>query len=133
MSFEKPRVRRLAAPAAIVIIMLLALLPIGAVESHAQEPPPIVQPGAPGAPSRTISAEDASNLAGLQYSEADVRFMQGMISHHAQALDMTELLVSRSDSEAMQQLGKRIELSQEDEIQMMQEWLRERSLGVAQQ
>ncbi|HXV61415.1 MAG TPA: DUF305 domain-containing protein [Vicinamibacteria bacterium] len=130
MSLEKPRVRRLAAPAAIVIIMILALLPIGAVESQAQEPPPIVQPGAPGAPSRAISAEEASNLAGLQFSEADVRFMQGMISHHAQALDMTELLVSRSNSEAMQQLGKRIELSQEDEIQMMQEWLRERGQEV---
>ena len=130
MSFEKHSVRRLAAPAVIVINLILALSPIGAVESQAQEQPPIVQPGAPGDPSRNISAEEASNLAGLQFSQADVRFIQGMISHHAQALDMTELLVSRSDSEAMQQLGKRIELSQEDEIQMMQEWLRERSLEV---
>ena len=130
MSFEEPFVRPLAAPAVIVINLILALSPVGAVESQAQEQPPIVQPGAPGDASREISAEEASNLAGLQYSEADVRFMQGMISHHAQALDMTELLVSRSDSEAMQRLGKRIELSQEDEIQMMQDWLRERSLEV---
>ncbi len=86
MSFEETSVRRLAAPAVIVINLILALSPIGAVESQAQEQPPIVQPGAPGDPSREISAEEASNLAGVQYSEADVRFMQGMISHHAQAL-----------------------------------------------
>ena len=92
MSLEKPYVRRFAAPAAIVISMILAFLPFGAVESHAQEPPPIVQPGAPGEASREISAEEASNLAALQYSDADVRFMQGMISHHAQAIEMVDLL-----------------------------------------
>ncbi|HSF17347.1 MAG TPA: DUF305 domain-containing protein [Vicinamibacteria bacterium] len=130
MRLEKPCVPRLAAPAVILINSIFALSLIGAVEGQAQEQPPIVQPGAPGAASRNISAEEASNLAGLQYSAADVRFMQGMISHHAQAIEMVALLVSRSDSEAMRQLGKRIELSQEDEIEMMQGWLRERGLQV---
>jgi uncharacterized protein (DUF305 family) len=130
MSLDKSCVRRLAVPAAIIIIIVLALSPIGAVESQAQEPPPIVQPGAPGEATREISAEEASNLAALQYSDADVRFMQGMISHHAQAIEMTDLLETRTNSEAMRQLGKRIELSQEDEIQMMQDWLRERGLEV---
>jgi uncharacterized protein (DUF305 family) len=130
MSLDKPCVRRLAVPAAIIIISVLVLSLIGAVESQAQEPPPIVQPGAPGEATREISAEEASNLAALQYSDADVRFMQGMISHHAQAIEMTDLLETRTNSEAMRQLGKRIELSQEDEIQMMQDWLRERGLEV---
>ena len=92
--------------------------------------PPIVQPGAPGQPSRTISAAEASDLAGIRYSEADVRFMQGMISHHAQALEMTELLDTRTESDAMRQTARRIELSQEDEIGMMQDWLRERGQEV---
>jgi len=130
MNFEKPIVRQFTAPTVILVHLLFALSPITAVESQAQEPPPIVQPGAPGAPSRNISANEASNLAGLQHSDADVRFMQGMISHHAQAIEMSNLLETRTESEAMRQLGNRIELSQEDEIQMMQTWLRERSLEV---
>ena len=105
----------------------LALLSLA---SATQAQPPIVQPGAPGQPSRTISAAEASDLAGIRYSEADVRFMQGMISHHAQALEMTELLDTRTESEAMRQTARRIDLSQEDEIEMMQDWLRERGQEV---
>ena len=92
-------------------------------------PPPspaIVQPGAPGQSSRVIAADDAVDLSGVSYTAADVQFMQGMISHHAQALEMTALLASRSESEDMGKLGLRIELSQADEIDMMQGWLRAR-------
>jgi len=106
----------------------MAFLTLGAPVVPAQ--PPIVQPGAPGEPSRTISVAEASDLAGIRFSEADVRFMQGMISHHAQALEMTELLDTRTESEAMRQTARRIELSQEDEIEMMQDWLRERGQEV---
>ncbi|MGH9322125.1 MAG: DUF305 domain-containing protein, partial [Vicinamibacteria bacterium] len=95
-----------------------------------QTQPPIVKPGAPGEASRLISSEEASDLAGIQYTEADVRFMQGMISHHAQALEMTELLASRSERDVMRKLAERIEISQEDEIRMMQEWLRTRGQAV---
>ena len=102
----------------------MAFLSLGAASALAQ--PPIVQPGAPGEPSRTISAAEASDLAGIRFTEADVMFMQGMISHHAQALEMTELLDTNTASDAMRATARRIELSQEDEIEMMQEWLRER-------
>ena len=68
----------------------VATVAVNAPLSPAQ--PPIVQPGAPGEPSRQISAAEASDLAGIKYAEADVKFMQGMISHHAQALEMTQLL-----------------------------------------
>ncbi len=93
-------------------------------------PAPIVQPGPPGAASRNISADEATNLSGVQYTAADVEFMQGMISHHAQALEMTELLASRTESEVMRKLALRIELSQADEIQMMQNWLSARGEKV---
>ena len=97
------------------------LLVVGATD--AQEPR-IVQPGAPGEPSKVITAEEASDLAAVLFTEADVKFMQGMIAHHAQAIEMTDLLSERSQQQDMHRLAQRIELSQEDEIQMMQEWLR---------
>jgi uncharacterized protein (DUF305 family) len=90
-------------------------------------PVPIVQPGAPGQASRVIAADEAVDLSRVQYTAADVQFMQGMISHHAQALEMTALIASRSTREDMRKLGLRIELSQEDEIKMMQGWLRARN------
>ena len=85
----------------------------------------IVQPGAPGESSRVVSAAAAADLSKVQFTPADVRFMQGMIGHHAQALEMTELARSRA-SDALRKLAQRIELSQADEIAMMQEWLKRR-------
>ena len=105
-----------------------ACLSFATVATHAQAP--IVQPGAPGEPSREITAAEASDLAGIRFTEADVRFMQGMIPHHAQALEMTALVAERTADETMQRLAQRIELSQEDEIEMMQEWLRSRGQDV---
>jgi uncharacterized protein (DUF305 family) len=99
-----------------------------AAESFAQVP--IIQPGAPGQPSRQISVEEASDLAGLEVTEADIKFMQGMISHHAQAIEMTALVESRSNRETMQLMAQRISLSQDDEMDMMQDWLEERGLEV---
>jgi len=92
--------------------------------------PPIVQPGAPGVRSRVIAADKAVDLSRVQFTATDVRFMQGMIGHHAQALEMTELLVTRTGSEDMRKLALRIELSQADEIKMMQRWLQVRGQEV---
>ncbi len=116
-SFSRPLVAAALAAA-------MTFLSLGAPAVPAQ--PPIVQPGAPGEPSRTITAVEASDLAGIRFTEADVMFMQGMISHHAQALEMTALLDTNTASDAMRATARRIELSQEDEIEMMQDWLRER-------
>ena len=115
-------------PVTATILAGAAVLTLGVAASQAQ--PPIVQPGAPGEPSRSISAAEASDLAGIRFTAADVTFMQGMIPHHAQALEMTALLDARTASDTMRQMARRIELSQEDEIAMMQEWLRERGQTV---
>lgn len=56
--------------------------------------------------------------------------MQGMIGHHAQALEMTALLPSRTANESMRKLALRIEASQADEIKMMQNWLKTRGLPL---
>jgi len=85
--------------------------------------PRIVQPGVPGTAGRTIARKEAVNLSRVQYTPPDVKFMQGMIHHHAQALDMTALIASRTSLEQMKSLGQRIEISQSDEIKMMQRWL----------
>lgn len=64
------------------------------------------------------------------FTEADVRFMQGMIAHHAQALVMAALVPSHTDREAMHLLAQRIEISQRDEIALMQHWLADRHQRV---
>jgi uncharacterized protein (DUF305 family) len=64
------------------------------------------------------------------YTAADVRFMQGMIGHHAQALAMTALIPTRSSRQDIRLLGQRIQVSQKDEIAMMQQWLRDRHQEV---
>ena len=112
--------------AIIAVSMAFTLLEVTVTQAQ----PPIVQPGAPGEPSRLISGAEASDLAGIRFTDADVKFIQGMISHHAQAIEMTELLASRSGRDLMQRLARRIELSQEDEIVMMQEWLSSRGQAV---
>lgn len=91
---------------------------------------PIVQPGAPGQDARVIGSREAAAIPQPTHTDADVRFMQGMIHHHAQALDMTELLKTRTNSDDMKKLALRIELSQRDEIRMMQEWLKARGADV---
>jgi uncharacterized protein (DUF305 family) len=91
---------------------------------------PIVQPGAPGEAPRVISVDKAVDLSRVQHTAADARFMQGMIGHHGQALEMTALLGSRTASENMRKLALRIEVSQADEIKMMQGWLEARGLDV---
>jgi uncharacterized protein (DUF305 family) len=60
------------------------------------------------------------------YTEADVRFMQGMIGHHAQALAMVALIPARTTRTDIRALGQRIQVSQQDEISLMKQWLRDR-------
>lgn len=88
---------------------------------------PIIQPGAPGLPSRQISAEEAIALAGTRHSAHDVQFMRDMIPHHQQALAMAALLAERTARSEMVDLARRIESSQRDEISYMEDWLRERN------
>jgi uncharacterized protein (DUF305 family) len=88
--------------------------------------PNIVQPGAPGEPSRTLSVEELAALEGTEHGDVDVAFMQGMIHHHAQALRMTALVPERSASPQLELLAKRIDVSQEGEIEQMSGWLKDR-------
>jgi uncharacterized protein (DUF305 family) len=83
----------------------------------------VVQPGAPGEPSRTLSQEEADQIEVPSHTDADVDFMQGMIHHHAQALVMTSMVRDRAASESLALLARRIEFAQETEIETMERWL----------
>lgn len=90
---------------------------------------PIVQPGAPGQSSKTLSPATAG-IPVREPAEADVKFMQGMIMHHAQAVEMTALLRTRSHNKDLQELGARMSISQTDEMNYMKQWLEDRGKPV---
>lgn len=83
----------------------------------------VVQPGAPGEGSRTLPRGGDWAARDLPHTVDDVEFMQLMILHHAQALEMTALVPERAQREEVRTLARRIEASQVDEIAMMQRWL----------
>ena len=87
---------------------------------------PIVLPGAPGQSARTLSAEEAVEIADNRYSPDDVSFMQNMIPHHSQAVEMANLVEARTNREELVEAAGRINASQADEIQFMRDWLEER-------
>jgi uncharacterized protein (DUF305 family) len=89
----------------------------------------IVQPGAPGENSKILSPPTAA-ITLREPLEADTKFMQGMILHHAQAVEMTALLRTRGRNKAVQKLGERISISQTDEIKFMKQWLEDRGKAV---
>ena len=85
--------------------------------------PNIVQAGAPGEPSTSVSEDDVADVKSTPHTQADVDFMEGMIHHHAQALLMTSLVRERSASRDIPLLARRTEISQETEIETMEKWL----------
>src|SRR6266404_5286079 len=91
--------------------------------------PVVVQPGAPGQPTRTLSPSTRATLP--PRSPADVRFMQGMIMHHAQAVEMTALIESHTVNKNLRSLGARISSSQSDEIKFMKRWLEARGEPIS--
>jgi len=106
-----------------IICIALELAACHATSARIEVQPVLVQPGPPGAPSHIITADKATDLSNVQATKADIEFMQGMIHHHLQAIDMTNLLAGNTRSEDMRKLGLRMSLSQSDEIKMMRRWL----------
>jgi uncharacterized protein (DUF305 family) len=91
---------------------------------------PIVQPGAPGEPVRELTADEAIEIADTGHSPDDARFMQDMIPHHHQALEMAALVADRTNRQELVEAAGRINASQGDEIAFMQQWLRDRGEHV---
>ena len=91
--------------------------------STAASTPPIVAPGPPGEVSTLLSEEAAIAVADTRHSADDVAFMQGMIPHHQQALEMSLLAETRTNSPDILEAAGRIKASQDDEISFMTQWL----------
>ena len=91
---------------------------------------PILQPGAPGNPTKELDPETAIAIADSSYTAADVEFLQGMIVHHYQAFLMSEMAPSRTNNQTILDLAGRIDASQIDEIDFMENWLTERGKSI---
>ena len=103
---------------------IMLALPLAAADT------PIIQPGVPGEASRELDADEAIAIANTSYSPADAQFMHDMIPHHHQALEMAELVADRTNRPELIDVAGRINVSQGDEIEFMQQWLRERGEHV---
>ncbi len=82
---------------------------------------PLQQPGAPGQPNKNLGA--TVGTAVREPTKADVDFMQGMVMHHSQAVEMVGLMKDRTKNPDLLDMGKRISISQGDEILFMKRWL----------
>lgn len=107
-----------------VVFFALAGWSAPAVRAQQTEAPVVVQPGAPGQPTKTLPSTTRAVLP--PRSPKDVEFMQGMIMHHGQAVEMTALIESRTENKELRLLGARISQSQSSEINFMKRWLETR-------
>jgi uncharacterized protein (DUF305 family) len=110
---------------------IIFALSIQAIALEDSGEPKIIQPGAPGDSSKILDAEDATNIANTSYTVADVKFLQGMIVHHEQAVLMSSYVESRTNNKTILDLAKRIDVSQVDEINFMESWLKARNEVVS--
>ncbi|WP_255484040.1 DUF305 domain-containing protein [Granulicella sp. 5B5] len=94
---------------------------VTSVAATAQQSPVVVQPGAPGQPSKVLPSDTHATVPPV--AQADIDFMQGMIMHHTQAVVMTALIASHTTNPGVRRLGAKISSSQSDEIRFMQRWL----------
>ena len=117
-----------SSPLAGIAFVCLFSLPVCAQQANTATPV-VVQPGAPGQPTRTLPPSTRATLP--PRSPADVQFMQGMIMHHAQAVEMTALIESHTTTKDLRSLGARISHSQSDEITFMKRWLEMRGEPVS--
>lgn len=101
----------------------------GSTKPPTASSPVVVQPGAPGKPSKRLPSSTTAKLP--PQSHADIEFMQGMIMHHGQALEMTALIPSHTQNKDLQSLGARIRSSQTDEIKFMKRWLATRGQPIS--
>ena len=134
-SLPKTAVRRLrAATAATLLLGILgATGACGAGSeqkkaSGGKDEPNVIQPGKPGESAKTVEPNSVSRSE--EWNQADVAFMQMMIPHHAQAVQMSKLARSRAEDRRVRILADRIGATQAPEIQAMAAWLEDRNMDV---
>jgi len=119
---------RVAAVGAVVVFTLAGC--------SAEEPPPpastapVVQLGAPGQANRTLGPDEIAALEAPGHVDADVTFVRNMLYHHDQAMTMTEMVEERTTSRDIRLLSERMAVSQEGEIEQLEQWLSTRGETV---
>jgi len=106
-------------PGLFVALAALAMCRTAAAQQSAVAPPRL-----------SPAAQAAADSGRPPWSDADVHFMSGMIGHHAQAVVMAGWAPSHGASASLRALCERIVVAQNDEIVVMQRWLRDRHLTV---
>ncbi|GGK58422.1 lipoprotein [Planomonospora parontospora subsp. parontospora] len=120
------------------LLFLAAALSLTACSAGSEPPPrasgptvPIIVPGRPGEDARTVGPAEAATLVPTPTANAaDVKYVQDMIVHHRQALDMADLAPARARSVPLKGLASRIADSQGPEIQFMTSWLQQQGQRV---
>ncbi|WP_113699512.1 DUF305 domain-containing protein [Nonomuraea lactucae] len=84
---------------------------------------PVIVPEGPGRPARTATPGERIGQPSPRPEAADVRFAEGMIPHHRQALEMTGLVAERTTTPAVTRFAGQIALAQRPEIDLMSSWL----------
>ncbi|MGH3457804.1 DUF305 domain-containing protein [Aeromicrobium sp.] len=118
-------------PTIVVRLLLSAALAValgGCSSDSEPDGPKVIQPGAPGEPNASGDPDTAAQSN--EWNHTDVAFMQMMIPHHHQALEMSDLAGKHARSKAVRTLAERISGSQAPEIQAMSAWLDERKMEV---
>ncbi|MFG6197266.1 DUF305 domain-containing protein [Nonomuraea sp. JJY05] len=123
--------------AALIVVMGTVVALSGCTSSSPPPAPradstaPVIAPGRPGEQARTLApSEAATAVPSATANAADIKYVQDMIVHHRQALDMSLLAPSRAESAQLKNLAGRIKDAQGPEIQFMTTWLREQQQTV---
>lgn len=119
---------RLVLPAALLVVLGGCASDSAPAPQRASDGPTVIQPGGPGEPATTGSADAVDRSQ--EWNHTDVAFMQMMIPHHTQALEMSQLAARHADDERVRSIADRIRGAQAPEIQAMSAWLEERKMEV---
>ena len=131
MSYRSKLTQTLSLRAAMMVMAFACffVIPICGQQTGSTQSPVVVQPGAPGQPTRILPPSTKGTL--LPTSTKDVEFMQGMIMHHAQAVEMVKLMGMRAQNKELRLLGARISHSQAEEMRFMERWLKIRGQSTS--
>ncbi|GAA4514012.1 DUF305 domain-containing protein [Nonomuraea ferruginea] len=114
---------------ALLVTVLLTSSALAACGAEAPQPSPVgteapvIVPQSPGATARTATPGERIGQVPATPTAADVRFAEGMIPHHRQALEMTALAANRTTTASVLGFAEQIALSQQPEITIMSDWL----------
>lgn len=115
-------------------LLTVAVLGAAACAGGTTQPPGTTPPptAAPATAESAVSPDAVAVADSIRnsFTAADVEFMEGMIHHHAQALVMARMIPTHTSNGPLQVLAGRIIVGQNDEIAIMQNWLRDNGQPV---